>query len=370
MSEHTASSVDHEAPTIPKATGYKRLVLTKRSVTANNNASQSSRSSIFGSAKPREQVLKEKGIDVKEVEKNLDKRIQRLPRMNESQQEVLNEMDAQLSSANKRAAAEDASVDDKASAEVEVLKLTEERAAFIDKLRKEEIDFARKRRLEADKRTQESPSYRSSHRPNSDRGDNQRYDSRSPPARQGYESNHDQGYNNFGNQRNRGYNNQRKNDNNNQFSNNYNNQFSNNYNNQRNNNNDADFANFSSNRSRGQGYSNSNETGRNNYQNSRDSQSFRSRDDGKGDNGNGNGNNDGATLFVGQLNYVTNEDTLRNVFSKFGMVTRCKIVMSRDAGQSRGFAFVSFNNAESAQSALSMGGQMVDGRAITTRIAD
>lgn len=102
---------------IPAATdasaprSYKRLVLAKRSVeTSTSTSATTNRSSIFGSAKPREQVLKEKGIDVKAVERDLDKRTQRLPRMNKQQEEEFKELEAQLASAQKKAKAEDVTV--------------------------------------------------------------------------------------------------------------------------------------------------------------------------------------------------------------------------------------------------------------------
>lgn len=103
------------APAIPAADGaapprqYKRLNLAKRSVKA-PVAGTASRSSIFGAAKPRELVLKEKGIDVQEVEKKLEKLTARLPRMNRQQEEEFQVLEAQLASAKKKAAAEDASV--------------------------------------------------------------------------------------------------------------------------------------------------------------------------------------------------------------------------------------------------------------------
>ena len=103
------------APAIPAAAAapapraYKRMVLKKRTVAA-PVAATTTRSSIFGSAKPREQVLREKGIDVKAVERKLDERTQRLPRMNKAQEEEFLELEQQLASAKKRAEAEDATV--------------------------------------------------------------------------------------------------------------------------------------------------------------------------------------------------------------------------------------------------------------------
>jgi hypothetical protein len=107
---------------------YQRLVLTPRSApggataaapapaaataaaTATAAAPAPARSSIFGAAKPREQVLLEKGIDVQAQERKLEQRTQRLPRMNKSQEEEFKELESLLASATSTAASEDASV--------------------------------------------------------------------------------------------------------------------------------------------------------------------------------------------------------------------------------------------------------------------
>jgi RNA recognition motif-containing protein len=72
----------------------------------------------------------------------------------------------------------------------------------------------------------------------------------------------------------------------------------------------------------------------------------------------------GTKLYVGNLNYNTTEDLLRQAFSANGReVTSVSIVMDRETGRSRGFAFVEFSTSEAAQQALQeLDGQELDGR--------
>jgi cold-inducible RNA-binding protein len=79
----------------------------------------------------------------------------------------------------------------------------------------------------------------------------------------------------------------------------------------------------------------------------------------------------GNRLYVGNLSFNTNEDTLRDAFSQFGEIVDLKIVTDRETGASRGFAFVSMANEEAARSAMTqMGGAMMDGRALRVSEAE
>ena len=46
-----------------------------------------------------------------------------------------------------------------------------------------------------------------------------------------------------------------------------------------------------------------------------------------------------TNIFIGQLNFSTNEDTLRNYFEQFGYVKEVNI-MKENSGKSRCFGFV------------------------------
>ncbi len=72
----------------------------------------------------------------------------------------------------------------------------------------------------------------------------------------------------------------------------------------------------------------------------------------------------GTKLYVGNLNYNTTEASLREAFGANGReVTSVSIIMDRETGRSRGFAFVEMATPEGAQQALQeLDGQELDGR--------
>jgi RNA recognition motif-containing protein len=64
-------------------------------------------------------------------------------------------------------------------------------------------------------------------------------------------------------------------------------------------------------------------------------------------------------LYVGNLNYKTTEDSLKELFTQFGEVTSVNIL------QGRGFGFVEMSTSESAQEAKAkLNGTEFDGRKI------
>jgi RNA recognition motif-containing protein len=75
-------------------------------------------------------------------------------------------------------------------------------------------------------------------------------------------------------------------------------------------------------------------------------------------------------LYVGNLAFQTTEDTLQAVFAECGEVTDVKLMLDRETGRSRGFAFVTLATSEAAQNALSrLHGSELDGRALRVDIA-
>ena len=69
-------------------------------------------------------------------------------------------------------------------------------------------------------------------------------------------------------------------------------------------------------------------------------------------------------LFVGNLSYNTTEDALRSLFEGDGRsVSRVSIVLDRDTGRSRGFAFVEMANDDDGRAAIAAcNGVELDGR--------
>ncbi len=74
----------------------------------------------------------------------------------------------------------------------------------------------------------------------------------------------------------------------------------------------------------------------------------------------------GTRLYVGNLSWDTNEETLRATFAADGRtVTDTHIVSDRDTGRPRGFAFVEMSSDQEAQDAISaLDGAELDGRNI------
>jgi len=70
-------------------------------------------------------------------------------------------------------------------------------------------------------------------------------------------------------------------------------------------------------------------------------------------------------LYVGNLSYSTTEPELREVFERIGAVTDVKVMMDRETGRPRGFAFVEMSSDEEARDAISqLNGSELGGRTL------
>ena len=79
----------------------------------------------------------------------------------------------------------------------------------------------------------------------------------------------------------------------------------------------------------------------------------------------------GNRLYVGNLPFSAQPETLRQAFAASGDVTDVHIVSDRETGQSRGFGFVTMGNANEAAKAIgAMNGAMLDGRALRVNEAE
>jgi len=75
-------------------------------------------------------------------------------------------------------------------------------------------------------------------------------------------------------------------------------------------------------------------------------------------------------LYVGNLNFRTTGDELREVFSQAGEVENATVVEDRDTGRSRGFGFVEMATAEGAAAAIEQfNGKEFGGRTLTVNEA-
>ncbi len=72
-----------------------------------------------------------------------------------------------------------------------------------------------------------------------------------------------------------------------------------------------------------------------------------------------------AKLYVGNLDYDTNKSMLRDVFGEHGNIAEVNLITDRLTGQSKGFAFITFEKQHDAEMALkALNGKQINGRAM------
>lgn len=74
-------------------------------------------------------------------------------------------------------------------------------------------------------------------------------------------------------------------------------------------------------------------------------------------------------IYIGNLSYHTTEDELQNAFQQFGNIETVSIIVDRDTGRSKGFAFVTYVDEEGAKQALALDGTELGGRKIVVNVA-
>jgi len=94
---------------------------------------------------------------------------------------------------------------------------------------------------------------------------------------------------------------------------------------------------------------------------------------GKGKDGKGKGKGKGGpkekpegckSVIVKQLSYAATEDDLWELFEDCGSVSRVKMLMDRDTGESKGMAFVDFDESADVDKALKKNDTVVKGKAV------
>ena len=70
-------------------------------------------------------------------------------------------------------------------------------------------------------------------------------------------------------------------------------------------------------------------------------------------------------IYVGNLAYSTNDESLRVAFSAYGEVTSARVVSDRMTGRSKGFGFVEMPDRTQAQAAIdALNGKELDSRTL------
>ena len=77
-----------------------------------------------------------------------------------------------------------------------------------------------------------------------------------------------------------------------------------------------------------------------------------------------------AKLYVGNLSYETNEQSLRELFMQAGSVTSVALIKEPGTQRSKGFAFVEMGSPSEVQKAISMfNGYTLGDRQLTVNVA-
>ena len=75
-------------------------------------------------------------------------------------------------------------------------------------------------------------------------------------------------------------------------------------------------------------------------------------------------------IFVGNLDFNTSEEELRQLFEAHGQVDRVSILTDRDTGRSRGFGFVEMASSEDGEKAIAaLNGAQIGGRTLNVNEA-
>lgn len=70
-------------------------------------------------------------------------------------------------------------------------------------------------------------------------------------------------------------------------------------------------------------------------------------------------------IYVGNLSYRMNDKELETVFAKFGEVKSAKVIMDKETGRSKGFAFVEMADPKAGKDAIeALNGNDCEGRTL------
>ena len=76
-------------------------------------------------------------------------------------------------------------------------------------------------------------------------------------------------------------------------------------------------------------------------------------------------------IYIGNLPFSSTEDELRSLFSQHGAVDSVNVIMDRDTGRARGFAFVEMSDAADVAKAIKdLDGSELGGRNLRVNEAE
>lgn len=75
------------------------------------------------------------------------------------------------------------------------------------------------------------------------------------------------------------------------------------------------------------------------------------------------------SIYVGNLSFKASEDEIRSLFAAHGNVHSVKVVMDRETGRPRGFAFVEMDAADAESAIRDLDGKDFIGRPLRVNMA-
>ena len=75
-------------------------------------------------------------------------------------------------------------------------------------------------------------------------------------------------------------------------------------------------------------------------------------------------------IYISNLNYKTDSDSLQSLFSEYGEVTSANVIVDRFTGESRGFGFVEMSDDAAGQNAIdALNDTDFEGKTIVVNVA-
>lgn len=74
-------------------------------------------------------------------------------------------------------------------------------------------------------------------------------------------------------------------------------------------------------------------------------------------------------IYVGNLSFQTTEDEIRDMFAQAGPVDSVRIIVDRNTGRSKGFAFVEMSDDAAEKAIAQFNGKELKGRTLTVNEA-